>query len=456
MIVPRFRLLFWVGIIFLPAAIMARLSPQSAMLLGGLVAAFSILALIDGFLAFGRMEGINVQLPDVLRLSRDRDGEIEIRIKNDRMKIRRLRIGLAFPRGIYTANQDILAELQGDSTVSSILWPLRGLKRGRYILEKCYMEVSSPLGFWAMQRAAPVHAEIRVYPNLYNERKHMAAFFLSRGHGGIHTQRQVGKGRDFEQLREYIPSDSFDDIHWKATAKRGHPITKVYQIERTQEVYIIIDTSRLSGRKVDSFHHGARPEGNGDDDFSTTILERFFASALIMGLVAEQQGDMYGVLTFNDSVRVFVRAKTGKAHYNACREALYTLHPKETTPDFTELFTFIGTHIRRRALLVFLTNLDDPALAESFLQSIDLVSRRHLVLVNMLQPEGAMQLFQSSSVESVDDIYRALGGHFLWTSLRETEKTLRRRGVGFSLLENEKLCAQLVSQYLSVKQRQIL
>ena len=233
MIVPRFRLLFWVGIIFLPAAIMARLSPQSAMLLGGLVAAFSILALIDGFLAFGRMEGINVQLPDVLRLSRDRDGEIEIRIKNDRMKIRRLRIGLAFPRGIYTANQDILAELQGDSTVSSILWPLRALKRGQYIIEKCYMEVSSPLGFWAMQRAAPVHAEIRVYPNLYNERKHMAAFFLNRGHGGIHTQRQVGKGRDFEQLREYIPSDSFDDIHWKATAKRGHPITKVYQIERT-------------------------------------------------------------------------------------------------------------------------------------------------------------------------------------------------------------------------------
>ena len=94
----------------------------------------------------------------------------------------------------------------------------------------------------------PAQSEIRVYPNLFTERRNLAALFLHRGAFGLHAQRQVGKGREFEKLREYMPGDSFDEIHWKATAKRGRPITKVFQIERTQEVYVVIDASRLSAR----------------------------------------------------------------------------------------------------------------------------------------------------------------------------------------------------------------
>jgi hypothetical protein len=40
--------------------------------------------------------------------------------------------------------------------------------------------------------------------------------------------------------------------------------------------------------------------------------------------------------------------------------------------------------------------------------------------------------------------------------LRELEKVLQRRGVRFSLLMNERLSADLVSQYLNVKRRQVL
>ena len=72
-----------------------------------------------------------------------------------------------------------------------------------------------------------------------------------RGFMGVYvdvtqTTASIGKGREFEKLREYIPGDSYDEIHWKATAKRGRPVTKVFQIERTQEVYVVIDASRLS------------------------------------------------------------------------------------------------------------------------------------------------------------------------------------------------------------------
>jgi len=112
--------------------------------------------------------------------------------------------------------------------------------------------------------------------------------------------------------------------------------------------------------------------------------------------------------------------------------------------------------LRRRALLVFLTALDDPVLAESFVRNMDLLCRQHLVLVNMTRPPGADPLFSQPDASSTDDMYQHLGGHLRWQKLRELEKVLQRRGVRFSLLKNEKMSAQLVSQYMAVKQRQAL
>ena len=126
------------------------------------------------------------------------------------------------------------------------------------------------------------------------------------------------------------------------------------------------------------------------------------------------------------------------------------------TPDFAELFTFISTRIRRRSLLIFLTHLDDPILAESFSDNINLISRKHLVLVNMMRPREARPICSSESVSTVDDIYRSLGGHMLWQGLRETERILQRRGVGFAMLDNEDMCPELISQYLALKKRQLL
>jgi uncharacterized protein (DUF58 family) len=136
--------------------------------------------------------------------------------------------------------------------------------------------------------------------------------------------------------------------------------------------------------------------------------------------------------------------------------ALYTLQPGLVTPDYDEVCSFIRLRLRRRALLVFLTSLDDPLLASAFASSLDLICRQHLILVNMIQPPGVTPMFSAAEAASTDDLYRHLGGHLLWQKLRELEKTLRRRGVQFSPLANEQLSARLVTQYLNVKQRQIL
>jgi uncharacterized protein (DUF58 family) len=155
-------------------------------------------------------------------------------------------------------------------------------------------------------------------------------------------------------------------------------------------------------------------------------------------------------------VQTFLRAKNGKAHYSACRDAIYTLEPQNITPDFDEIGAFIRTRLRRRALLFFLTSLDDPVLAEGFVRNMSLLAGQHLVLVNMIKPPDATPLFTRPDVEGIDDLYRHLGGHLQWHSLRELEKVLQRRGVRFSLLQNERLATELVSQYVGVKRRQLL
>ena len=454
MIVPQTRLLTVFAAVTLPLALAGAAWPESAEagLATGLL--FLVVAAVDLVAGLRRLDGLGIELPAVVRLSKARPGLLEVRLQNPRQVAREVRIAPGWPAQVTSPQADQLVALPSGAEWARLQWPCTGLRRGRHQLSRVWMEGVSPLGFWAARRGLPTSCEFRVYPNLLADRRQLAALFLHRGTLGVHARRQVGKGREFEKLRDYIHGDSFDDVHWKATAKRGRPVTKVFQVERTQEIYVVVDAGRLSAR-VPCATRGAAglPAGT---EHSPTVLERHLTAALLLGLAAERQGDLFGLATFSDSVSSFVRARNGKAHFSACRDAIYTLEPRAVTPDFAELATFLRLRLRRRAMLVFLTDLDDPVLAESFAKHIEPLARQHLILVNMLKPPGVAPLFEGTAPDDVDGVYDRLGGHLRWQRLRELEKSLQRRGVQFALLDDERLCPQLVTQYLQVKQRQLI
>jgi len=415
-------------------------------------------AILDMIASRHALASLQIQVPDIVRLSAGRKGEISLRISLEKRNIRQLRLGLVFPSAIHADSSEQRILIPPDAEIISVCWPVQALKQGRFILERCYLETVSSLilslgGFWNIRASRPINAEIRAYPDIWSERQHLSALFLNKGIG-VHRQRLVGKGREFDQLREYLPGDSYEDIHWKATARRRQPITRVHQVERTQQLYVIIDASRLSARPANMTSTAAYTQA--DKLSLTTILDRFITAAMVLGMAAQRQGDLFGLLVFNDNVQVFLNARSGKAHFGACRDALYTIAPNRVSPDFAELFTFMGARIRRRSLMLFLTSLDDPVLAETFTRHIDIISRRHLVSVTMLKPLLAKPLFASPSILSIRDLHRHLGGHFLWQTLRETAKVLNRRGVNLAFSDNTDLCPSLVSRYLDVKQRQLL
>ncbi len=434
-ILPSTRLIWIVALAAFPAVVAEAVLPRVR---GGAIAVIALIlavAIADALFRGRALAGLKIELPERQRLIQGRETPVSITIHNERDQGRRLRIGLAVPEGLALDPEEQSIEVPGGA--SRLEWLLAPQRRGEYTLRECYVEAASPLGLWAVRGTQAISSEIRVYPNL-RERATLKA--LRRGIENLHLTRQLGRGREFEKLREYSPGDGSDEIHWKATARRARPITKVFQVERTQEIYVVIDASRLSARVI-----GAEP-----------ALELSLKAALTVGAVTERRGDLFGIAAFSDRLETFVQARGGKRHFSTCREAINNLRSRPVSPDFEEIATVLSVRLHRRSLILFLTALDDPLVAERFEQAARLLARRHRVLAAMLRPNTARPLFDENDVESSDDIYRALAGHLGWEKLQELQGGLARRGVGLALLDSDSFAEGVINLYDKVKQQQSL
>jgi len=445
MIVPSPRLIRLSAALLLSAGLAAALWPGAVYAVLAVVLLYALFAAFDALLAPRRLAAVTVTVPEVLRLSRGREGVLPLTLQRASGRGTGAgRLAITAPDSFSNAQEVLPFHWTEGAVVQKPTWVWTAADRGVYRVPAVHLEATSPFGLWHAREEVPVSLTVKVYPDVLGERRHAPALFLNRGGAGLHPRRQVGKGREFEKLREYQPGDGYEDIHWKATARRGHPVTKLFQVERTQEVYVVIDHSRLSGRPVP-----------GRED-RLPQLEHFLASGLALGLAAERQGDHFGLITYSGKVETFVRAKTGKSHFTACREALCGIETRRVNPDFAEICSFLRVRLRKRALLVWLTNLDDPMLAESFLEQMALVRRHHLVLVNMVKGPDLQPLFSGAPPETEADLHHRLAGHIEWRDLRELQQRLRHQGVSLTLTEHARLTPSLVQQYVDVKQRQLL
>jgi len=427
MIAPSLRLIWTAAAIVLPAATVAGLAPAAAPVCWGIIAVFAGVAFVDAELGTRRLGAVNVRAPEFLRVTKNVAASLPLTVANGPV-----RLALPMPEGVESGKKVLEATATG---VREILdWPLMGRARGDRLLPAVNLEKPSPLGLWQTRGTRDLRCTLRIYPNLRD--RVTAMLFLKIADPGFRMRRQVGKGREFDNLRHYLPGDSFEDIHWKATARRGFPVIKLYRVEQAQEVYAVIDHSRLSARE--------------------SILDSYVDAALHLALVAEKSGDKFGLVTFSDRTERMVRASSGLDHFRRCRETIYNLTAQRVSPDFREVFTSLQTTLRRRALLVFFTALDDALLAETFEQEVRLLARRHLVRVNVTQVSGVMPLFTDAPPEDLDAVYQSLAGQMLWNRMRTLGIALQNRGVRLTVVSPERIKEQVTAQYLEVKRRQAL
>ena len=314
MIAPRLRLVLLLALVAVPLATAAGLNraffPVSFLLTGFVLVA----AIYDLALGLGRYRDLQFSVPETLRGIRGEQIDLELRAHFLARRNDTLRLAIRFPEGFDPEHEQTVVPLTKASSEQVIHLSFVGTLRGAFHLESLNFDWRSPLGFWVHRDQRSLQCEVRIYPNLKAEGKQIARF-LNRGAIGIHAQPQIGKGREFEKLREYERGDSFDEINWKATAKRRFPVTKVFQLERSKEVYLALDTSRLSARQLPEIYalKDAHP-------ITTTHLDRAISAALLFCVAAERQGDRFGLISFSDKVNHLVKARAGPAHFNVCRD----------------------------------------------------------------------------------------------------------------------------------------
>ncbi|TVR49488.1 MAG: DUF58 domain-containing protein [Puniceicoccaceae bacterium] len=445
--VPSQRLL-WLAACTLPLALLPIVQPALGWVLPAALAALGLGAMTDLWRSRDLLRSLHIEAEPICRLARDHPGELTIHLRTEAPPPGPLTLGLPLPFSFLQPQECRTVTLRGDGVRRwSVSWPLTARARGVFRLPPMVAETLSCWGLFQLRQRFEPDGEIRVYPNLRPERRRFANLFLNRGTVGLHAQRVIGQGREYEQLRDYAAGDQLFDIHWKASAKRAELVTKTYQIERTQEVYCIIDHGRLSALRA------VGETRSLDDDFAETLLERYLTAASVLAMAAQQEGDHFGLIAFGRTVSRFIRAGHGTRHTRALQDALFDLRSESGPANFDELFRFLGQRLRRRTLLIFLTDLADPAAAEDFQHAIGRIAGRHLVLVNCIRRAGVRPLFEGHPpANPVEEI----AGHLRWESLRLLRGRLQAAGVRFALLDDEKLSVGLVNQYLSVRRRQLL
>lgn len=432
MLVPSQRLLLLAAVVALPLATAAGFVPGVTAPCVVTLALWALVVTADAVRARVRLDSLTASAPAVIRFTKDVPARLPITISSQLKASLTIRLSVATPPGVPSAS--LMEDTVVPAGASRIDWACTGVDRGDHPLRALHLEAPSPFGLWLARSERPLECTIRVYPNLRD--RATAALFRRTAVVGLRLRRQVGKGREFDNLRQYVPGDGFEDIDWKATARRQFPVVKLYRVEHAQEVYAVVDSSRLS----------ARPE----------ILESFVNAALHLALVAQTQADRFGLVTFSDRTHKFVRARNGLDHFRLCREAIYNLQASRVSPDFRDVFTALQLNLRRRALLVFFTSLDDALLAETFEREVPILARRHVVLVNTPEPPGLKPLFTDASSADVDSLYSGLSGQMITNRLRQLSLALSSHGVRLSVVDPRRIKTQVTSEYLEVKRRQVL
>lgn len=455
MFVPSKLLLWIVALGLSPLALVAGLMgvPLELLSLGAL--AVGLVVAMDAVLSLQRLRGVQVVLPERVRCSKGKRLDLAISVQDTAHQLRQLRLGLPFPAELEPDGAELEVPLPAAGGQTTVHWRVLAVERGAYQLSRAYVQAASKFKLWDMRHSVPCQCELRIYPDLSREKHALAPLFFRRGAMGLHQVRQLGRGREFEQLRSYLPGDNYSDVYWKGTAKRQYPVTMMYQVERTQEVHVLVDISRRSARPLDN--PGAALSGEADRFAPKTQCERFLQAAMVLALSADQQGDRFGLMTFSDQVHTILPAGGGRGHYNAVRDTLYTLEPRVVSPDFQELFIQVGNRIRQRSLLILLTDLGEPWLSESFREAVQSAARKHVILVHTLGSKELQPLFhRGDSIQHVDQLYSRLAGHLLWSDLNDTTRELKQCGIHLTSSLQESLIADSVSGYLNVKKRQLI
>ena len=317
--------------------------------------------------------------------------------------------------------------------VTHVTYDLHFTRRGAQTFSPAHLLATSRLGLWErLHRVAGV-SETRCYPN-YEPVVRFALLAMANREEqmGIIRKRKAGAALDFHQLRDYQVGDVLSRVDWKATARRQTLISRDYEDQKNQTIILVPDCGRRMRAK----------------DGELSQFDHCLNAMLLIAFIALRQGDEVGVVGFG-GVQRWLKPVKGAASMPKLLNHLYDYETTNEPSDFIEAAERAMARQKRRALIIFLSNLRTED-STHLLTAVRLMQRRHMVLVATLR-EAEMEQRASVPVQTLHD---ALSFGALCSYFQQRERLLENLRANRIMTLDEtaqNLPVALANRYLDIK-----
>jgi len=399
-------------------------------------------ALLDG-LRLPRAKQLIAERSWISAPALDSETEIELTIENQGRVIVECRLVDDLPLALAT--RQATHRLRAFPRVAAHLrYRIDPGERGDWETGSLYIRYRSPLGLVERWARAPLTQTVRVYPTLRTTEEQQ--IFLARSRQidlQLRQARQRGLGRDFESLRDYREGDELRDVCWTATARRGSLITRQYQTERSQPVWIVLDCGRLMR---------SRHLRQGEPESGHSKLDHACSTAVALAQLALYSGDRVGLLAYGQSIQQRLLPGRGAAHLRQLIELLAQVKVETSEADHLRATAVLNRLQPRRSLILWVTDLAETAMRPEVIDGAVQLLRRHVLLfVAMAQPE--VEAIAKAPPKTVEQMFRSAAAQEMTGRRDLLLARLHEQGALTLDLNPEALTPSVLNQYLMVKER---
>ncbi|HSY34129.1 MAG TPA: DUF58 domain-containing protein [Acidobacteriaceae bacterium] len=304
---------------------------------------------------------------------------------------------------------------------------------------------------------------VRVFP-AHEDSRESTQFYLLRARQIELEKRKLqlrGVGREFESLRDYQPGDELRKISWTATARRGRLVTRQFTVERSQQVWMMLDAGRLSRTAFELRRGGVEnfaetgAEREAAHVLTVTQLDQAATAATMLAQVIQGSGDKFAMLAYGREVQQLLPPGNGSAHVRLLIDLLSQTRSEAAEADHLNAVARLKSAQRRRGLIVWITELVDSVGKPELVVAASELVRRHLVVLVLLKhPE--LEELAAREPKTKDEMFHSAAAQEMLERRRETVAQLERQGVLIVETTAQEVGMRAVSKYLEVKAEGLL
>jgi uncharacterized protein (DUF58 family) len=336
-------------------------------------------------------------------------------------------------------------------------YSVRPTTRGDIAVGQIYLRYHGPVRFAERWAVADLHQTIRVYPNLREPQRFTLYLVRSRQiEQEKRLKRLLGRGREFESLREYRESDEIRDISWPATARHGKLISKVYQVERSQSVFLVVDAGRLMLARTRPLQDARLPTPTAQASAAPMMkLDYAVNAALSLAHVALHSGDSAGLVTYGRKLQSYLPAARGAQHLRHVLEQLALVSGEPVEANHALAAHTLLTRHRRRSLVVWVTDLAETAATPDVIEAASRLLPQHLVLL-VVVGEPELRALATRKPDSTTEMYQYVAAQEVIQRREILLRRMREQGALAMEFLPGRLSSEVINQYLQIKSKGLL